>query len=271
MSAFLAYIDGIARALLAVPAALLPRRRWNSIETLPVERAALVSGILTMVGGLYAGARGLYAYLNRAAEASIDATFNLAARQNRGETPGAPAITTSDLQALSVFSLVAFVLFTPLGLFSLYLVVSGAARAVSAWIDQPVGDPLLTGVDAAWSRTIRRVRTQRSEAARHHAEGPEVPDRLHTGEWAGLEGVDFVVVSSRRKPDWTRGTFVITSDKWYTLGEPFDLELPQGLRTVYPLTEQKVTEVLRRGVAYELPPLGRAPVRSRAVPRCDGG
>ena len=108
------------------------------------------------------------------------------------------------------------------------------------------------------------MRGRRAEAVRHRAEGPVVADRLYTGDWAGLEGVDFVVVASRRKPDWTRGTFVITSDKWYTLGDPFDLHLPQGLRTVYPLTEQKVMEVLRRGVAYELPPLFTARPRAAA-------
>jgi hypothetical protein len=257
MSALLAYIDGIFRALLAVPAALLPRHYWNSLETLPVERAAPVSGILTFVSGFFVGGRGLLSYLNRAASASIDATFELAARQSRGEAPAAPDVTTWDLQKLSIFSFVAFFLFTPLGLLSLYLIFSGAARAVSSWIGQPVGDPLLTGIDGLWKRTSRRVRTRRATAARVRAEGPEVPDRLYTGDWAGLQGVDFVVVSSRRKADWTRGTFVITSDKWYTLGEPFDLQLPQGLRTVYPLTEQKVTEVLRRGVQYELPPLSR--------------
>jgi hypothetical protein len=211
---------------------------------------------------LAVGGRGLLAYLDRAARASVDAAFNLAARQVRGEA-GGPDITTWHLQQLSIFSFVAFLLFTPLGLFATYLVVSGVARAISGWVDQPVGDPLLTWLDAVARRTIRRTARRRAEAARRRAEGPEVPDRLFTGDWAGLDGVDLVVVASRRKPDWTRGAFVITSDKWYTLGEPFDLELPQGVRTIYPLTEQKVMEVLRRGLAYQLPPLFTA--RSRAA------
>jgi hypothetical protein len=271
MSAFLTYLGGILRALLAVPAAFLPRRHWNSFDSLPVERAAPASGVLTMLGGLYAGGHGLIAYLNRAANASIDGTFNLIGRQSRGEAPPSADITTLDLQTLSVFSFFGFLLFTPLGLLSLYLALSGAARAISGWFEQPFGDPLLTGVDAAGVRTSRLARTRRADAARARAEGAEVPDRLYTGDWAGLEGVDFVVVASRRKPDWTRGTFVLTSDKWYTLGEPFDLLLPQGLRTVYPLTEQKVTEVLRRGVRYDLPPLSRAPAPRRSGPGCGAG
>jgi hypothetical protein len=263
MRAFLDYLAGIARALLAVAWALLPQRYWNTLESLPVERACWFSGLATLAVGLFVGSRGLLAYLDRASRASVDAAFELAVRQVQGKAAG-PDITTWDLQQLSIFSFVAFLLFTPLGVFSLYLVFSGAARVISSWIDQPVGDPLLTGLDAIARRSVRGARRRRTVATRRRAEGPEVPDRLFTGAWAGLEGVDLVVVASRRKPDWTRGTFVITSDKWYTLGEPFDLQLPQGLRTIYPLTEQKVMEVLRRGVAYELPPLFTARPRAAA-------
>ena len=42
---------------------------------------------------------------------------------------------------------------------------------------------------------------------------------------------------------------------WFTLGEPFDRPMPNGLRTVYPLTLQTTAlDVLRKGV-NELPPL----------------
>ena len=65
-----------------------------------------------------------------------------------------------------------------------------------------------------------------------------------------------MVVAARRKPGWVTGTWVITNDGWFTLGEPFDRPTPNGLRTVYPLTLQTSTlEVLRKGVSYELPPL----------------
>ena len=258
MTALLAYVAGIGRALLAVPVALLPQRYWESLDLLPVRQASHASGLLTTTGGLYLGGRGLIAYLNRAADASISATFDIAARQSRGESPAGVDVTTWDLQRLSVFSFVAFVLVTPLGLFATYLVLSGLLRAVSGVFDQPIGDPLATGLDALVRRVTGRRRARRAAAARLRAEGPEVPDRLRTGGWAGLEGVDYVVVASRRKPGWTRGTFVITSDRWYTLGEPFDMKLPQGLRTIYPLTEQRVADVLRRGVPYELPPLASA-------------
>lgn len=260
MSALLEYLAAVGCALLALAAAPLPKRWWDSLEALPIRRAAALSGLATAAAGLVMGGRGLLAYLGRASNAAIDATIELTARQARGEAP-LTDVTTFDLQRLSIFSFVAFVLFTPLGLLALYLVVSGVVRAASSWVEQPLGDPLLTGLDAALSRASRRLRRRSADASRKRQEGPEVPDRLFTGAWAGLEGVDYVVVASRRKPDWTAGTFVITRDKWYTLGEPFDMQLPQGLRTVYPLTEQKVAEVLRRGVPYELPLLSSAPRR----------
>ena len=264
MRAFLDYLAGIARALLAVAWALLPQRYWNTLESLPVERACWFSGLATLAVGLFVGSRGLLAYLDRASRASVDAAFELAVRQVQGKAAG-PDITTWDLQQLSIFSFVAFLLFTPLGVFSLYLVFSGAARVISSWI-RPAG-----GRSVA-DRARRDLRGEAFGAPGAAADRGHPPPRRRAGgarppvhgAWAGLEGVDLVVVASRRKPDWTRGTFVITSDKWYTLGEPFDLHLPQGLRTIYPLTEQKVMEVLRRGVAYELPPLFTARPRAAA-------
>ena len=214
-----------------------------------------VSALVTMAAGCVAGARGFVRYARAAASAANDATWELAARQVRGQIPPDVEITTAGPVAVSALSLVAFLFFTPLGLFSLYLAASGAVRLVSAYLDEPFGDPILTGLDRLLTGTSRRVTESHRRRARDRAEGPEVPDRLFTGEWAGLPDVTYVVVSSRRKPDWKRGVFVITSGPWYTIGEPFDLRLPEGLRTVYPLLEQTTNEVLREGVRYELPRL----------------
>jgi hypothetical protein len=81
--------------------------------------------------------------------------------------------------------------------------------------------------------------------------------------------VDFVVVSVRRKPGWTKGTWVITPDGWYVLGEPFDRPMPNGLRTVYPLTLQNTLEAVRKSVQYELPPMrpSKTPMRSSETPK----
>jgi hypothetical protein len=71
-----------------------------------------------------------------------------------------------------------------------------------------------------------------------------------------------VVIASRQKPGWTSGTFVITKDAWYRLGEPFEFRSPEGLRTAYTLTALQTTEVLRRGIRYDLPPLDTPPARA---------
>jgi hypothetical protein len=260
------FLAAVSCGVAAVPAGLLPSRRWNALHRLPIERMAAVSAILTMTIGLVMGGRGFLDYARRAASAANDATFELAARQIRGEIPPDVSITTAAPVALSALSLVAFVLFTPLGLFSLYLVISGAARAVSCVVDDRFGDPILTGLDSLAARTRRRMSESSRRRVRERAEGPEVPDRLFTGEWAGLAGVTCVVVSSRRKPGWAAGVFVITSDRWFTIGEPFDLQMSGGLRTAYPLREQTTNEVLRKGVRYELPPLERAKRRGETAP-----
>ena len=243
----------IARGLAALAAAMLPRRHWQAMPRLPIERLAAPSGLLTLGAGLVLGAFGFMDYAARASRGIVNVTLDIAARQVRNEIPG--EISTTTMQGVSAISPIAFLLFTPLGLSALYLAGTGILRAVATATDDPMGDPILTGLDAVASRCIGRARDARVRRAREHLEGPEVPDRLMTADAADLAGFEYVVIASRRKPGWTAGTSVITGDKWFTLGEPFDVQLPVGLRTVYPLKEQKATEVLRRGVQYELPPL----------------
>jgi len=48
---------------------------------------------------------------------------------------------------------------------------------------------------------------------------------------------------------------VTTDDGWFVLGEPFDRPMPNGLRTIYPLTTQNTLEAVRKSVPYQLPPL----------------
>lgn len=262
------YLTALLRGLAAVPAGLLPRRYWERVlYRLPISRLALVSALLTFLLGGFIGPRGFLDYATRAAGAANQAMLEIAARQNAGQLPAGEPITTAAPVAFSILSLVAFALFTPLGLVATYLTISGFVRAVSSFVDEPFGDPILTGIDAVVRRLSSRAADASRRRAREREEGREVADRLYTGEWAGLSSVDYVVVAARRKPGWNAGAFVITSGQWYTLGTPFDLRLPEGLRTVYPLTEQRVNEVLRRGVAYELPPLERTGRRGGAVTR----
>jgi len=105
-----------------------------------------------------------------------------------------------------------------------------------------------------------QLRQWYARAARARLEGEERPDMLQTGEWAGVDA-DYVVLASRRKPEWTAGAIILTSSDWYKLGVPFDIETPAGLRTAYPLKKMEAVEVVRRGIEYELPRL--APQKMR--------
>jgi hypothetical protein len=245
----------IGAAAVGLVAALLPARLWERFPRLPIARMMLLSAALTSAIGTISGAVGFLAYGRHTADRANRVTLNLAERQARGELTAGGDITTATPVVVSALSVVAFTFLTPLGLISLYMVGSGLFRVASNVVGEERGDPVLTGLDAL-AVTMRRSRIEKkTRRDRERREGPDVPDRLFPGSWAGLPKMDYVVVSSRRKPDWTRGTFVITPERWYRLGEPFELELPIGLRTVYPLKAQTAFEVLRRGVVYDLPPL----------------
>ncbi len=74
-----------------------------------------------------------------------------------------------------------YIFFTPRGLFSIYLVFSGLARAVSGWIDEPFGDPILTALDIL-SRGMRgRATVKARQRERLAAEGADQPDRRYPG------------------------------------------------------------------------------------------
>ncbi len=261
---------GLARALLAMLAGLLPRRRWDAFDLLPVRRMSGLSALATFATGAGVGIGGFFRFAAAASDGIADLTLKAAQRQSADPHGGAamslfPAMTASGLSPL------AFVVATPAGWLASYLVISGVVRALAAWFDDPMGDPVLGGLDRLLAGGKAGLRERRTRRARERAEGPEAPDRLYPADWAGVSGADLVVVAARRKPDWTRGTFVITSDRWYTLGDSFELDLPEGLRTVYPLTEHRTGEILRRGVSYELPPLQGPPGTARPRAARDRG
>jgi hypothetical protein len=165
---------------------------------------------------------------------------------------------------MSMLALPMFLFFTPAGLAATYLCISGAARAISAVVDDPRGDPLMSFTHwlatTAWTKNLN----ERKQIVRQRLEGANAPDVLRTGDWAELHGVDYVVLSARRKQDWEAGAIVMTSADWYKLGVPFDMETPAGLRTVYPLTRMTAVEVVRRGIQYELPRLMPSSARPTA-------
>jgi hypothetical protein len=248
----------------AIPIALLPKRYWQSIN-MPVDNVAFASAIITMFAGFALGIRGYFAYLAVLYSSPGASILEISKRQVTGELPETAAVSGLPM-TLGILAPITFALATPVGLAATYLVLTGLIRSVGSYIGEPHGDPILTGIDTLARRTFT---SQRQRAARHERarlEGADEPDRRYEGTWAGLTGVEFVVVSARRKPGWTPGTWIITSDGWFKLGEPFDRPMPQGVRTIYPLTVENSLDVLRKGVSYELPPLRKARAKETASP-----
>lgn len=255
------FIDSI----LALPLTLLPRRYWQSFD-LPVLTAARYSGFLMLFAGFAIGIPGYFRYLDRLRAATAISILEISKLQVAGKLPETAEVSGVPA-AVYALAPISFALFSPLGLLATYIIVTSIIRIASSYIDEPIGDPILTAIDALgrrWTAT-RRERTHR--VARETLEGTMEPDRRYSGEWAGLAGVDFVIASARRKPEWHKGTCVVTSDGWFTLGEPFDRPTPNGLRTIYPLTLQTTPEVVRKSVGYELPPLRPDLPRKRETSR----
>jgi hypothetical protein len=239
----------------AIPAGLAPRRYWQSLDVyIPVTRCVLLSAIATVFLGC---AIGIPAYLNHAqASASAAVDMMLQATGWKPIPPGAtPTAGGAQLiwvaGSMSLFSFVS----TMSGISSVYLVLTGWIRIIAWYVDDAWGDPILTIVDGAVRRSWTRRQERDARAAREEREGPDMPDLLVTGTSAGLPDADLVVIASRRKAEWDAGAIVVTDDKWFKLGAPIEREMPGGLRTLYPLTELRHHEVLRRAVRYTLPRL----------------
>lgn len=248
----------------AVIVSLLPRRHWSHFDVWPIEAMVPVSGVLTSLAGAALGIRGFFAYLARVSASPAASILEVSRLQVEGQLPEIAAVSAAPAAVWAVAPF-AFAFFTPIGLCAIYLVASGWFRVVSWWIAAPHGDPMLTGIDTLTHRFRAGAAARSTERRRLESEGADEPDRRYAGEWADLPGVDFVIVAARRKAGWTTGTFVITPDGWFTLGQPFDRPMPQGMRTIYPLTTLTTLEVMRKGVAYDLPPLRqRAPGRRGA-------
>jgi hypothetical protein len=224
-------VRGFIDPIVALVFALLPRRRWDHFD-LPIQNVVLASSLITCLGGAALGITGFFAHM--------------AAILAQREWTAPP---------MMIYVYIGYLFGTWRGLLSLYFAVTGMLRAVAWYIDEPFGDPILTGIDILLSRGVTSHQARSARTARERLEGADEPDRRYDGGWAGLEHVDWVIVSARRKPEWTKGTWVITDDGWFVLGEPFDRPMPNGLRTVYPLSTQNTLEAVRKSVAYQLPPL----------------
>src|SRR3982751_6714005 len=121
-------------------AVILPHRYWHRFPAwMAGTQAAFLSGIATILLGAAIGIPGFLAHasvnVSLANTAMLDPSHD-AVGYNRGYVQG--------FSGLSIFS---FLLLTPAGWTTIYLLGSGTLRAAAGWFDDPVGDPLLTGID----------------------------------------------------------------------------------------------------------------------------
>jgi hypothetical protein len=247
----MAWLTEVFRFLTGVAASLLPRRHWSRLPShVPVETGAVFSGIATMMAG---AAIGIPAFIRHAAAgAALGTNAVVDNALDNHSISLSPAFN-----GLSIFT---FLLLTPQGWLTLYLLGTGTYRAIAAYFDDPFGEPTLTGIDYVISRGWSRRATRKAVQEREALEGPEISDRVISASAAGIPDCDFAIVSSRRKPGWERGVAVFTQDACYRLGEPVERTISGRLRTLYPLREHNDLEVVRKSVRYELPRQGAAAI-----------
>jgi hypothetical protein len=241
--------------VVALVAGAAPRRMWARLEPpLPLFATAFPAAILAISAGFAIGVPGFFAFAENAADE------NNAWMLRQLLKPGPIYNVALVPYGVSALTLFIFLFLTPTGLVALYLASSGAIRAISAYLDpdDARGDFVLSGIHWVVTTVLRKSGEEMRRAARELREGAEAPDRLYTGEWAGVDA-DYVLLASRRKAEWNAGAIIMTSTDWYRLGVPFNIETPNGLRAAYPLKRMESAEVVRRGILYELPELTAGP------------
>lgn len=240
-----------------VAAATLPKRWWPVLDGyIPVTDSATISAIVTI---LIAAAIGIPGFLSHAGEqvAANDRAILAAAEDQASRPASAETLSDKDWGRLfagaSGLSLFTFIFLTPAGWASTYLGISGTWRGIAAAIDDPFGDPILTGVDALVRAGIRRLRSDVARNRRDQLEGPPVADRIVRGSQIDVAGAELVIVSARRKPLWDVGTVVDTGERWFRVTSIEERMIGGWLRTLYGLSEHRDSEVFRRAVRYEMP------------------
>ena len=248
------FVAGGFGRVIGILAAMLPSRWWPWLDFyVPASSSAILASIATLLAGMAIGIPGFLSYAQDAASA-VNAVAWETAKQNP-DTENVGALLRGAPAAFSALSLVGFVFTTPTGWLTMYLSATGLLRAMSAAIEGGFGDPLLTAVDAIAIGARRRTMTTLQRVRRETLEGPEMPDRIMGAAQLNMTGAQLVIVASRPKPDWDKGTVVLTAEGTaYRVGVIEQRTIAGRLRTLYPLTEHKDLEAFRRFVRYELPP-----------------
>jgi hypothetical protein len=240
------------RFIAGIIVGLLPRHYWPRFEGLADPQVA-AGAIITILGGAAIAIPGFFAHAEEVSVQNNRVLLAAAARQDPATTPQHLQVSTTTLAAASGLSWLTFILLTPAGWISTYLVASGSLRAIGAASDSPLGDPLLTVIDKGLRASRSRRRATRAATELATREGPEIPDHLRTGADAGVPGAALVIVASRRKDGWTTGTVVLTASGAYRIVCVEDRMIAGLLRHLYGLVAHDDLEVFRRVVPYELP------------------
>ena len=233
----------------AIAAALLPHRRWRALpHWIPVERAAFASALLTFFLG---AAIGIPGFLEHAA-----ANVSFVNQAVVDEADAQPGGRIQPRHGAGIC-----------GAFDLHVPVADPDRPAHAVSDRQRGRP---GGGRMVRRSDRRSPAHRRRcparlrlrpaAARHasggpatRSKGPKCPIARSAAPRPGLPGCDLVIVASRRKAGWDTGVTVFTADAAYRIGAPVERTIAGRLRTLYPLTEHKDFEAVRKSVHYDLP------------------
>jgi len=247
-------IRGVLTFLAAMVAVLLPFRLWPRLpSSFDMTRAAMASGLVTFFLAAAIGIPGFLEHAGFLVSETNALTLKVAEQQIQSGMRDDDPKAIRFAPAMNAFALFTFLLMTPKGWATLYLGGTGSIRLAAAWFEDPVGDPVLTGLDAILWRARARRRVEEERRTRELLEGPELRDRLVSSERAGIPGCDLVIVSARRKPGWARDVVVYTADSCYRIGDPVERVVAGHVRTLYPLTEHIDLEVVRKSVNYDLP------------------
>jgi len=256
--AFAGALLSVVTWILGVAGATLPKRWWPMLDDyIPVTESASIAAILTI---LIAGVIGVPGFISHVTEqVSLNNRAILAAAEDQASRP-ASAETVSErdwgrmfvgVSGLSVFT---FIFLTPAGWASTYLGISGTWRGIAAAVDDPFGDPILTGLDSLVRGGVRRIRSDVTRTRRETLEGPAVADRVVRGPDIGVAEAELVIVCARRKPLWDVGTVVDTGEHWFRVSSIEERTIGGRLRTLYGLTEHRDSGAIRRAVRYDMPP-----------------
>lgn len=253
----LAAIDGPLRRAAGVLAAMLPARWWSALDAhVPASGSALPAAVLTFLLAGVIGIPGFFAHISSLADSSNRLVLQALGWYGGSRVAGLPdVLDTSAPVAMTGLGLFTFLLLTPAGWATSYLGLTGLLRAAGWVVNEPFGDPLLTAVDRLVSGGSARLRKRRQRLSRAALEGPELPDRVVSGAQLGMPHAELVVVSSRAKPGWDKGTVVQAGERWFRIGDIEERSIAGRLRTLYPLTEHRDLGVIRRSVVYALPPI----------------